>query len=51
MPKRKLTADAVRLIRSSSEPIAVLSRLFGVDRRTIRDARRGVTWARGRGDA
>lgn len=39
-----LRAHDVVEIRASSEPTAVLSRRYQVDRRTIRDARKGVTW-------
>ena len=40
----KLTADAVRAIRSSSESLAVLGRRYGVDKTAISAVRRRKTW-------
>jgi hypothetical protein len=40
----KLNADAVRVIRSSSAPATLLARVFGVDRKTIWQARTGGRW-------
>lgn len=43
-PNRKLSVDAVREIRVSSEPVAALASRFGVDRETVRDVLKGRTW-------
>lgn len=43
--RRVLSADAVREIRASSEPAALLARRFGVSAAAVLYARRGDTWA------
>jgi hypothetical protein len=43
-PLAKLTWDAVNEIRSTSATISGLARKFGVSRRAVRFARKGVTW-------
>jgi len=43
-PAAKLTAEAVREIRSSGLPTAVLAKKFNVHPKNIRLARRGITW-------
>ncbi|WP_428992570.1 HNH endonuclease signature motif containing protein [Lysobacter antibioticus] len=42
--RRRLTADAVRHIRSSGLSTSVLMRQFDVSRRTVQYARNGKTW-------
>jgi hypothetical protein len=41
---RKLTADIVRKIRTSTVHGAALAKQFGVDRATILQIRKGETW-------
>lgn len=44
-PRAKLTPDAVRDIRRSTEPVAVLAGRYGVSAGAVWFARTGVTWS------
>ncbi len=43
-PKRKLTGDAVREIRASTEPARALARRFGVSAKAVQNVLHGVTY-------
>jgi hypothetical protein len=43
-PLAKLSEDAVLIIRKSNETVGELSRRYGVTRKTLRSAKRGLTW-------
>jgi hypothetical protein len=40
----KLSEDAVLIIRNTTAPVSALARAFGVDRKTIRQARDATRW-------
>lgn len=40
----KLTAEDVRAIRASTEPLRVLQERYGVHRHTLFSIRHGLTW-------
>ena len=43
-PRAKLTADDVRAIRASTEPLSALAAKYGVAKSVVGYARRGITW-------
>jgi hypothetical protein len=43
-PRHKLTDDAIRIIRRSGDSVGELARRFNVCKKTMRSAKRGITW-------